>query len=456
MALGQPAVQAHRSGGHEERRAADRVVGLAATDHDEGESNEGGDPDCAPRLPCLRPQDPQQTRRAHRKEERAGEEPEQRHDLAAVVGGVLGDGAGHRELRPAVGRLPGEVRSPDQERDPDGRPRPARAHDVPASGEDQSHCQTRSQEQDRVLVLQADPGRHANGQPEAPVAAGEQLHEQPEDDRPDKQVGLGRGVEMAGAEIAGQGGRDRREDLRPPRAAEVTRDQRDEDHDERHLERGQQPDGRRRNPKERYRRGREQRRKGRLVHVPEGRMLARDDVVHLVAVEAIGTRQGHQPGEHDAGNCEHGPGNGEREAAAGWVRGSRGCHCWSLTVIHGQAYALGACVGRIRGAAVPATEISDRMCQIVVRRWTAGLAMTDSREPRRERGPPAAVRGSALLTISVAEVAGHIEDEVDRAGQARRPVHEVELAPGAERHGDAIGAGVAERALRRPCVRPIP
>jgi hypothetical protein len=41
-------------------------------------------------------------------------------------------------------------------------------------------------------------------------------------------------------------GRDRGEDLRSPRAAEVARDERDQDHDERHLQGRQQPHGRRR------------------------------------------------------------------------------------------------------------------------------------------------------------------------------------------------------------------
>ena len=48
------------------------------------------------------------------------------------------------------------------------------------------------------------------------------------------------------AEIAGEGGRDRREDLRPSRSAQVARHQRDQDDDEPHLEGGQHPHGRRR------------------------------------------------------------------------------------------------------------------------------------------------------------------------------------------------------------------
>jgi hypothetical protein len=74
--------------------------------------------------------------------------------------------------------------SPEQKGDPDGRPRPRRTHDVPPSGEAESGRQPRSQEQDRVLVLERDSGHDADRQPEAPVAAGEQLHEQPEDDGP--------------------------------------------------------------------------------------------------------------------------------------------------------------------------------------------------------------------------------------------------------------------------------
>ncbi len=64
-------------------------------------------------------------------------------------------------------------------------------------GEDEPDRQPRAQEQERVLVLEADPGHHAHRQPEATVAACEQLHHQPQDDRPGEQVGIGGGVEVA-------------------------------------------------------------------------------------------------------------------------------------------------------------------------------------------------------------------------------------------------------------------
>ena len=80
----------------------------------------------------------------------------------------------------------------------------------------------------------------------------------------------------------------------PPRSRAISAI---EDHDERHLEGGQQPHGRGRDPEQGHRCGREQRRQGRLVDVAEGRVLARHDVVHLVAVEAVGARQGQQPDE---------------------------------------------------------------------------------------------------------------------------------------------------------------
>ena len=134
------------------------------------------------------------------------------------------------------------------------------------------------------------PADDADGQPEAPIAASEQLHQQPQDDRPGEQVGLGRGVEMPAGEIARERGRDRRQDLRPSRSAEVARDERDQDHDEPHLEGGQHPHRRRRDPEQGHRRGGEQRRQRRLVDVAEGRVLAGHDEVHLVAVEAVGAR----------------------------------------------------------------------------------------------------------------------------------------------------------------------
>ena len=118
---------------------------------------------------------------------------------------------------------------------------------------------------------------------------------------------------MPRAEIAGEGGRDRGEDLRSPRAAEVARDERDQDHDQPHLEGRQHPDGRRRDPEQRDRCGGEQRRERRLVDVAECRVQARHDVVHLVAVEAVGARDGQQPDDHQTRDQEHRPGDGVTE-----------------------------------------------------------------------------------------------------------------------------------------------
>ena len=133
------------------------------------------------------------------------------------------------------------------ERDPDRRPGPRRAHDVPASGEDavpppaprrgRGACPC-----SRGRSRSTTPTR----EPEAAVAAREEPDQQPQDDRPGEQVGLARRVEMARGEIARQRGRDRREDLGSARSAQVARHERDEDDDEPHLEGGQQSHGRRR------------------------------------------------------------------------------------------------------------------------------------------------------------------------------------------------------------------
>ena len=53
-------------------------------------------------------------------------------------------------------------------------------------------------------------------------------------------------------------------------------------------------------------------------------MLARDDVVHLVAVESVGARNREQPDDHEAGNQQDWPGNGQPyEAVVGGAGG--GC-----------------------------------------------------------------------------------------------------------------------------------
>lgn len=104
--------------------------------------------------------------------------------------------------------------------------------------------------------------------------------------------------------------RNGREGLRPPRPAEVADDERDEDDDEPHLEGRQDSHGRRRYPEQGHRRGGEKRGQRRLVYVAEGRVPASDDVVHLVAVEAICARQSQQYANHQARGQEHGPGHG--------------------------------------------------------------------------------------------------------------------------------------------------
>jgi len=185
------------------------------------EGDQGGDRDRAPGRGLPRDQQPGQARGTDREQKPPGEQPQEGQDLTAVVGRVAGDPGCHRELWPAVRRLPAEVRRPEQERDADGRPRPWRAHHVQAPGEDKSDGQPRAEEEQGVLVLQADPGHHAHDQPEAPVAARQLLDDQPKDDRPGEQVGVGGGVEMPSAEVAGQGGRDCRQDLGPSRPAEV-------------------------------------------------------------------------------------------------------------------------------------------------------------------------------------------------------------------------------------------
>ena len=132
---------------------------------------------------------------------------------------------------------------------------------------------------------------------------------------------------MAAGEIAGDRRRDRRECLRPARTAEVAHHQRDQDHDEPHLECGQDPHGRRRDPQEGDRRGGQERRQRRLVDVAEGGMLAGDDEVHLVAVEAIGTRKHKEPGDHQACDQKHRPGDGDRvKTAVGSAGRAFYCH----------------------------------------------------------------------------------------------------------------------------------
>ena len=206
------------------------------------------------------------------------------------------------------------------------RPCPRRANHVPAPGEDDAQNQPDAQEQRRVLVLQADPGRNAHGQPEAPVCAREELQEEPQDDRPEEKVVGGRGVEMARGEIAREGDREGGKELRPPCPPRSRAMSAVEEDGEFHREGGEHPDSRRREPEQGHRRGRQQRRERRLIRIAEGRVAPRDDEVELVAMEAVSAGHGQQRDDHQPGDQEHRPEGGERGSpvVGGAVGG--GCH----------------------------------------------------------------------------------------------------------------------------------
>ena len=82
----------------------------------------------------------------------------------------------------SLSRLPGEVGSPQQQRDADRGPGPRRADDLPPTSDQETRRHARPQKQQRVLVLEPDACRDANGEPEASVGAGEELHEEPQDE----------------------------------------------------------------------------------------------------------------------------------------------------------------------------------------------------------------------------------------------------------------------------------
>jgi hypothetical protein len=129
---------------------------------------------------------------------------------------------------------------------------------------------------------------------------------------------------MTSAQVDRERSGDRCEDLRATASSEIARDQADDDDDEPHLDRRQKARRGRRQPEQCHGRGREQRRQRRLVDVAERRVPAGDDVVHLVAVEAVGAGDREETGHHQAGDEQHRP-RDPHESAAGRVVG-RGRH----------------------------------------------------------------------------------------------------------------------------------
>ncbi len=308
VAARQPAVEEDRAGRHEDRHTADRVVGLAAADHDEGEADQRRDPDRAPRRRRLCDLSTQM-RPAALTGKRSG--PVKSHRSGTIWPRLS---AAYREMACAIvscGHPFAACQARFGSHSRSAIPIADQAHGERTTSQRRARTSPTASPAPRnrsvSLFSRPIPAVTPTHEPQAPVAAREELHQQPQDDRPGEQVRLRRGVEMAGAEITRERRRDRREELGPARAAQVPGDERDQDHDEPHLERGQDPHGGRRDPEQGHRRGRQQRGQRRLVDVPEGRMLAGHDEVHLVAVEAVGTRKRQQPGHHQNRDDENRP-----------------------------------------------------------------------------------------------------------------------------------------------------
>ncbi len=70
-----------------------------------------------------------------------------------------------------MGRLPHEVRAPDDQGERDTRGEPPRAEHVDAASKDDPDCERDHEEQDEMLVEQPDAGDTANCDPKALIGS---------------------------------------------------------------------------------------------------------------------------------------------------------------------------------------------------------------------------------------------------------------------------------------------
>jgi len=314
-------------------------------------------------------------------------------DLAEekAEGGVLDvfklAGVAHElEGRPAVGRVPDEVREKEKRGQAAAEPEEGAFQPGALSGQEEPDPEPEEEEEDRSFILQSQAGDEAEDEPE-PGAA------RPDDGQEDEQASLPeqdvekihrKNVEHEVAAGRGEGGRGG-QGHGPAPAAEFSGHQGGEEDESRPPQGGQETEGEERIAKQEPDELEEEDGERRLVDVPPGQMFAAGEVVKLVPEvpepsdgdemedETRGREQGGRPKVSDpvfsVGRLGHGsrgllrprlvlhpvrllpPGLKKRQA----ILPAEGCHRQGRTAAAGENLAEGAVVepgpGRVFGRA---------------------------------------------------------------------------------------------------------
>ncbi len=272
------------------------VVALARSDEHRDEQHRIGERQRAQRLRLVAAPEPQKSGAPDGKQQGPEQKELERDELGPVLGAVLSrDRTSHVDLRPSVGRLPDEVRAPDEHRERGADEEPLRAEDVGSAADHDPDPERRHQEQDEVLVEEPDADDEPDDDPEARIGSLKEARHQPQHEHPRQDVEGGGAQDVSHREEDGSDcAAHRGEDARPRRAPEVPAERRRE-HDERHAdEHRRHAQGARRRAEHSLRDVPEQRGEGWLVDVAPCEVVAGFDEVELVAMEAVAVRGGQQ------------------------------------------------------------------------------------------------------------------------------------------------------------------
>ena len=295
----EPSLGDDGSGAEQREQQAHRVVRLPAGDEDDHEQGEVGEPERAIRSRLGAAQEPPEPGDPERCEERADQQQLQRQQQHPVADRVLvADLVGELELRPAVVRLPEEVRHPEEERERGACPQPRLRARPKRRSRRQPQARAPSEDQHEILVLEPEADDEADEQPLPLVAAAEDAGHEQHHRHPDENVERRRREQMADRHRRARGGsRERGDCLARATRTELAGDERDEDDHDRDRDCRDDAQSARVVTERRFRQPAEQRRQRRLIVVPPGRMLRGDAEVQLVPVVAVAVRGRHEQRE---------------------------------------------------------------------------------------------------------------------------------------------------------------
>ncbi len=170
---------------------ARQVVGLPAGCHEDHRQQQVGPPD-RPAPPKRRlAEEPDHPDDPDRSEVRADQHQlfrEEQGPRRRGSGIARGDRPAHRQLGPAVTRLPDQVGRPDEEGRDSSAPQPRRSEEATRSDQGHADHQRCHQKGDQVAVEESDSGDDADEEPPPLVPGSECPQDEPDQQGPDEQV----------------------------------------------------------------------------------------------------------------------------------------------------------------------------------------------------------------------------------------------------------------------------